>query len=165
VRPFFTILANFCAFASNALWRVSNAGSKRWWISSTAAMCITVGNVSFELCPMLQWSLGWIGSLPPRVPVSASLARPAMTSFAFMLDCVPEPVCHTARGNWSANVPSITSSAAAIMALPVLSSIEPCAMLVIAAAFFWMPRARTSGVGIFSVPMSKLSRLRCVCAP
>jgi hypothetical protein len=165
VRPFLTRCAKASAFLSSSACSSSRAGIRRWWISSTAAICMTVGNVSLELCPILQWSFGWIGLLPPRVPVRAKLARPAMTSLAFMLLCVPDPVCQTASGNWSARVPSITSPAASMMALAVFSSIEPWARLACAAAFFWMPRARTIGAGIFSVPMSKFLRLRCVCAP
>ena len=45
---------------------------------------------------------------PPRI----SIARLAMTSFEFMLDCVPEPVCQTTSGKLSSNLPSITSPAA-----------------------------------------------------
>src|ERR1700730_5568887 len=51
---------------------------------------------------MLTWSLGWA---PP--PASA-----AMTSLAFMLDEVPEPVWKTSIGNWSSCSPRPTASAA-----------------------------------------------------
>jgi hypothetical protein len=37
-----------------------------------------------------------------------SIARLEMTSFTFILDWVPEPVCHTRRGNSSSSFPSIT---------------------------------------------------------
>jgi hypothetical protein len=43
----------------------------------------------------------------------------AITSFAFMLDCVPDPVCHTTKGKWSFNFPEITSSAADMIALAI----------------------------------------------
>jgi hypothetical protein len=44
----------------------------------------------------------------------------AITSLAFMLDYVPEPVCHTTNGKLSFNLPWITSSAAAMIALATL---------------------------------------------
>ncbi len=53
---------------------------------------MAVGMASLELCCWLTWSLGWTGSLPPRVPVAISLARPAITSLVFMLVLVPLPV-------------------------------------------------------------------------
>ena len=47
---------------------------------------------------MLQWSLGWTGSFDPISPPSISMARLAITSLAFMLDWVPDPVCQTTSG-------------------------------------------------------------------
>ncbi len=82
-------------------------------ISRATAMCIAVGKVSFEDWPRLQWSFGWIGLLPPRWPPIDSLARLAITSLAFMFDCVPEPVCQTTRGNSSSCSPATTVAAAA----------------------------------------------------
>ena len=58
-------------------------------------MCIAAGNVSFDDWDMFTSSLGWIGFLEPSSPPAISMARLEMTSFAFMFDCVPEPVCHT----------------------------------------------------------------------
>ncbi len=55
------------------------------------AMCMAVGKVSLDDCDMLTWSLGWTGSLLPSTPPASSMARLAMTSLAFMFDCVPEP--------------------------------------------------------------------------
>ena len=37
------------------------------------------------------------------------MARLEITSLAFMLDWVPEPVCQTTSGKWSSSLPSITS--------------------------------------------------------
>ena len=42
---------------------------------------------------MLTSSLGWMGFLQPIVPPASSMARLEMTSLAFMLVCVPLPVC------------------------------------------------------------------------
>ena len=55
-------------------------------------------------------------------PPASSLPRFAMTSFTFMFVCVPEPVCQTTSGKWSASFPEIISSAAAQMALHFLPS-------------------------------------------
>jgi hypothetical protein len=98
-------------------------------------------------------------------PPSISIARFEITSLAFIFDCVPEPVCHTTRGKWSSSLPSITSCAAATMALPRFASSLPSAMLISAAARLTMPSARTMALGCFSQPILKLPRERCACAP
>ena len=64
-----------------------------------AAICIAVGNVSFEDCDMFTWSFGCTGVFGPRTPPAASIATFAMTSFAFMFDWVPEPVAIRTTGN------------------------------------------------------------------
>ncbi len=46
--------------------------------TSTVAMCIAVGKVSFDDCPLFTWSLGWI-VLSPSVPPWISMARFAIT--------------------------------------------------------------------------------------
>ena len=53
-----------------------------------------------------------MGFLLPMAPPASSMARFEMTSLAFMLVCVPLPVCQIRRGKWSSSSPSITSSAA-----------------------------------------------------
>ena len=58
-------------------------------------MCIAVGKVSLLDCPMLTWSFGCTGCCEPSVPPTSWMQRLEMTSFTFMLDWVPEPVCHT----------------------------------------------------------------------
>ena len=52
-----------------------------------------------RLAPVDVVVWGAHGVLPPRVPVSISLARPAITSLTFMFDCVPLPVCQMTSGN------------------------------------------------------------------
>ena len=69
-------------------------------------MCIAVGNVSLDDCDMLTWSLGWTGFFDPSSPPASSMARLEMTSLAFMLVCVPQPVCQTNSGKWSSSLPS-----------------------------------------------------------
>ena len=59
---------------------------------------MAVGKVSFEDCPMLQWSFGWTGFFEPISPPRISMARFETTSLAFMFDCVPDPVCQTTSG-------------------------------------------------------------------
>ena len=54
---------------------------------------------------MLTSSFAWTSS-----PASA-----AITSFAFMLELVPDPVWKTSIGNWSSSSPAATRSAAAAM--------------------------------------------------
>ena len=81
-----------------------------------AAMCIAVGKVSFDDWLILTWSFGWTGFFDPSSPPSISIARLEITSLAFMLVCVPEPVCQTTSGKLSSSLPSITSCAAAAIA-------------------------------------------------
>src|SRR4051812_49210491 len=81
-------------------------------ISRAAATCIAVGNASFEDWPRLTWSFGWTSDFSPSLPPSAWLARFAITSLAFMLDCVPDPVCQTTSGNSPSCRPATTSAAA-----------------------------------------------------
>ena len=93
VRPDLTTLANSSALASNASARWSSAGMRSRVIASVAATWIEVGNVSLLDWLALTWSLGWT-SRP-----SARVARVAITSLAFMLLDVPEPVWKTSIGN------------------------------------------------------------------
>ena len=53
--------------------------------------------------------VGVHGRLAASTPPAISMARLAMTSLAFMLDWVPEPVCQTRSGKWSSSFPSMTS--------------------------------------------------------
>ena len=93
------------------------------------------------------------------------MARLEITSFAFMLVCVPDPVCQTTSGKLSSNLPSITSLAAAAIAVPRSAEISPWSMFTSAQAFLITPRARTMAIGCFSQPMGKLMMDRWVCAP
>ena len=95
VRPIFTIPANSSALRCNASRSSRTAGSRRSTTARAAATCMAVGNVSLELCDMFTSSFGWTGDFDPISPPASSMARFEMTSFAFMFDWVPEPVCHT----------------------------------------------------------------------
>ena len=77
--------------------------------ASEAATWIAVGKVSLEDWEALTWSLGCT-STPARA------ASEAITSLAFMLELVPEPVWKTSIGNASSCSPAATSRAAASMA-------------------------------------------------
>src|SRR5207302_11351223 len=87
------------------------AGRRRREVSVAAAMCMAVGKVSLEDCDMLTSSLGWMGFLLPMTPPEISIARFEMTSLAFMLVCVPLPVCQTRRGRCWLGFRAVTSSA------------------------------------------------------
>ena len=93
------------------------------------------------------------------------MARFESTSFMFMLDWVPEPVCQTTSGNSSSYLPCTTSAAAAAMASARRGSSLPRSLFTRAAACFTMASAWTSGSGIRSSPMRKFWSERCVCAP
>ena len=67
-------------------------------------MCITVGKVSFDDWLWLTSSFGWIGFFEPTTPPASWIARLAITSLAFMLVCVPEPVWNTTSGNSSSQL-------------------------------------------------------------
>ncbi len=79
-------------------------------------MWVTVGITSFDDWHRFTWSLGCTGFLAPRSNPRLRLARLAMTSLAFMLVEVPDPVWKMSRGKWASWSPRMTSSAAAWMA-------------------------------------------------
>ena len=165
VRPILTMPAQASALADSASRRAVTEGMTSWTMASAPAMCIAVGKVSLEDCARLTWSLGCTGDLLPSTPPAISMARLAMTSLAFMLDWVPEPVCQTRNGKWSSSFPSMTSWAAAATKSPTEASSWPRATFVRAAACFRMPKARTTPRGMVSSPMSKLISERAVWQP
>ena len=77
-------------------------------MATAAATWIEVGMTSLEDCPLLTWSLGWTGSREPSSPPRDSIATFEMTSLAFMLVEVPEPVWKMSTTKASSNSPSIT---------------------------------------------------------
>ena len=114
---------------------------------------------------MFTGSFGWTGSFEPIVPPRISIARFEITSFAFMLLCVPEPVCHTTSGKCSSSSPSMTCCAAWRIALARSSSSLPSASLAEAEACFTIPIARMIERGMRSPPILKFCSERWVCAP
>ena len=165
VRPILVMSANSTARTCSASRNAATERSSRNTISSAAAMCMAVGNVSFDDCDMLTWSLGWMGFLEPMTPPLNSMARLEMTSLAFMLVWVPLPVCQMRSGNWSSREPLATSPAACSMSPASVSSSLPRSRLTAADAALRTPKALMSGLGIVSIPMSKWCSDRCVWAP
>ena len=159
------IPSNSTIFACSPACSFSNAGNSTSRALIAVAICIAVGKVSLDDWPILQWSLGCTGSFEPITPPSISIARFAITSFEFIFDCVPDPVCQTTSGKLSSNLPSITSLAAWVIATPRRSSKAPRVILASAQAFLITPSARTMATGCFSQPIGKLIIERCVCAP
>jgi hypothetical protein len=113
-------------------------------------MYIAVGKVSFDDCDMLTSSLGWMGFFEPSSPPASSMARLEMTSLAFMLDCVPLPVCQMRSGKCSSSLPAMTSSAARTMSCSFSRGSLPSSAFASAQAFLRMPSARMISRGITS---------------
>lgn len=88
-----------------------------------------------------------------------------MTSLMFMLLWVPLPVCQTARGKLPSRLPSRISSQAFSMSTAFSLGSVPSSQFAWAADFLRMAKAEITSGGIFSVPMRKFSKLRCVWAP
>ena len=127
VRPALTVSANSSALASNDVASRSSAGSRSSTTASVAATWMLVGKVSLLLCEALTWSLGWTST-------PACAARLAITSLAFMLELVPEPVWKTSIGNSPSCSPSTMASAAETMACACSWRTTPSAALAVAAA-------------------------------
>ena len=126
---------------------------------------MAVGKVSFDDCDMFTWSFGWTGSFEPICPPASSMARFEITSLAFMLVCVPLPVCQMRSGKWSSRAPLATSPAACSMSPARVPSSFPSSRLTEADAPLRIPKALMSDLGMVSVPMSKWCKDRWVCAP
>ena len=87
-----------------------------------------------------------------------------MTSLAFMLELVPEPVWKTSMGNWSSCSPAATASAAAAIAAACSSVITPSWALTRAQAALSRPSARICARSRPRPLIGKFSTARCVCA-
>ena len=161
VRPDLTTPANSSALAASASPRIVRAGVRSSTTASVIATCMAVGNVSLLDWLALTWSLGCTAASPSAAERATRLA---ITSLAFMLELVPDPVWNTSMGKCSSWRPSATSRAAETMAEDCSSVITSSSPLVCAAAAFTWPRAwirRGSRV----VPLiGKLSTARCVWA-
>ena len=159
VRPVLTTPRSSRARRSMHVARCASAGRRRPSSSSAAATWMAVGIVSLDDCPRFTSSLGWTARF------SAALASEAMTSLAFMLVEVPEPVWNTSTGNWSSCSPSPTAIAARRIAAAVRRSSRSSSALVSAAAALIRPSARMNARGMRRPDTGKLSTARWVWAP
>ncbi|MNZ41711.1 hypothetical protein D3C78_592670 [compost metagenome] len=145
--------------------RVMRAGSSWPVMAVTAARFMALGKTSLLDWLLFTSSLGCTSRASPRTPPSSSLARFASTSLRFMLVWVPEPVCHTIRGNSASCRPHSTSSAAAMMAWALRAGSSPRAWFTLAQADLMRARAWMISMGWRSPEMLKWCRERWVWAP
>ena len=73
--------------------------------------------------------------LDPKRPADQLDGPVAITSLTFMLDWVPDPVCHTYSGKLSSRAPAVTSSATWAMRSAFHFGSRPVWPLTMAAAF------------------------------
>ena len=102
---------------------------------------MAVGNTSFVLCPMFTWSFGWMRARCPRASPRSSRARLAITSLAFMLVEVPDPVWKTSSTNSRSSRPSATSVAARMITSASRAPRRPSSAFTRAQAALIVPRA------------------------
>ena len=115
--------------------------------------------------PEIDFVIGVDRRCSPRSPWRSSEARLARTSFMFMLLCVPDPVCQTAKGGNSASCrPARISPAASAMAA-AWSSMRPRSRLTQVQDCLTSASATISSFGMRSPEMAKCARARWVCAP
>ena len=88
-----------------------------------------------------------------------------MTSLAFMLVEVPDPVWNTSTGNWSSWSPAATASAAAAMRSARSSSRSPSSALTAAAAALMRANQWMTATGTGSPDTGKFSTALAVSAP
>ena len=88
-----------------------------------------------------------------------------MTSFAFMLELVPDPVWNTSIGNWSSSSPAATRSAAAAILSAFSASSNPSSAFARAAAALMRPSHRATDAGIGSPETGKFSTALAVSPP
>ena len=93
----------------------ATAGIIRCLTLTAAATFIADGNESLDDCDILTWSFGCTGSLLPSGVPASWQQRLEITSFTFMLNCVPLPVIHTWSGNMSWCRPARISSQVCMM--------------------------------------------------
>ena len=117
-------------------------------ISSTAAMCIAVGNVSLEDWDMLTSSLGCTGILVPITPPASSMARFEMTSFDVHVGLGTRARLPDAKGKLAVEAPSITSRAARSISVAARRRVFPESLFTSAEANFKTPKARISAGGM-----------------
>src|SRR5262249_33100807 len=100
-RPILITSFHSSAFIAMASCSACTDGIRRCLTPIAAAMYMAEGNESFDDCAMFTWSLGCTGFLEPRGVLASWQQRFEITSFTFMLNCVPLPVIQTCSGNMS----------------------------------------------------------------
>ena len=116
---------------------------------------------SLLLWHMLTSSFGWTGRPPPAIWA----ALVAITSLAFMLVDVPEPVWKMSIGNSASQRPSTTSWAARTISDARSSGNNPRSRLASAAACLISPSARMNEREKVMPLIGKFSTARAVVAP
>ena len=159
VRPVFATFASSFARLSIVLRRCASAGNSVSCVARQPDTWIAVGITSFDDCPMFTWSFGC--TLRP----DARVARFAMTSFAFMLLLVPEPVWNTSIGKCTSCSPAATAVAAAAIAFASPFFMWPSVAFAEAHAPLIRPSARMNSRGIGMPEIGKFCTARCVVAP
>ncbi len=96
---------------------------------------------------------------------TASPARVAITSLAFMFEDVPEPVWKTSIGNWSSSSPAAMRSPAAAIRSAFSASSRPSSAFTRAAAALIRPSHRATGAGIGSPETGKFAIALAVSPP
>jgi hypothetical protein len=142
----------------------SSAGTRSRSIARRAETWIAVGITSFDDCARFTSSFGWTYADPSGFP-SSSPARFAITSFAFMLVEVPEPVWNTSTTKSASRSPRATSRAARSIASAFSRSSAPVSRCTAAAAALMVPSASMNRRGMPRPLIGKFSRARWVCAP
>src|SRR5699024_10229147 len=137
--------------------------SKRDWSSDVCSSDL-VGYVSLELCDLLTSSFGCKTS-SLFCSFNHSFPTYDSTSFTFIFDCVPLPVCHTTKGKCSFNSTAITLSPACAIPLDFSSSNNLYSLFAFAALFLSIANPFIFSFGIFSFPIGKFCLLLCVLAP
>ncbi len=158
VRPVLTTPSSSLARASKVAQSLCRAGSKVSRHCNTALTRMAVGITSLLDCPRFTSSLGCTWT-------PACSHRRAITSLAFMLLLVPEPVWNTSTGNWSLCAPEATACAADWMASAFFRAKVPSSAFAPAAANLIHPRAEMNGAGSGQPLRGKLSIARWVWAP
>ena len=126
---------------------------------------MAVGITSLDDCPMLTWSFGCTGVRLPFAPPRFSIALLEITSLAFMLVEVPEPVWNMSTTNWSSNPPLATSREEVTIASEMSSSSSPSSRLTSAAASLIDEIAAMNDLPNLRSLMGKFNTARIVFAP
>ena len=142
VLPILNILSNALAFFDNSFFKIFKLGINSLITRLCAEICIAVGITSLLDWQRFTWSFGWILTFP----LINLLAKVDMTSFAFILEEVPDPVWKISTMNSSSCLPSITSCDAFIILFDIFLGINFKSPLTLAAEYLIIPSASINGL-------------------